>query len=284
LDPYKNPRTVRASLGGLHSSQPPPCSDRFKGLCRLLPRAMLPALLAMSVMHPWVWSRLLRMGATAHGPINYGDDFSVRRPRSNAFLCSFCSCLPFLPVPPLTHITLISHLRYATRRRHRLRRRPPPPTSGARTPPLSPPSAASTASRQRFFGDFAALEIMRRALHVCRVGWISAVGSPGRPPRGSGRPRPGQVVVCSCTGAIESMGKAWGEPRNRKASDRSICECVQLVEKTVVRIGSYLGCIVEYRSDLRCFGPPKLISFHVVCFILDYSTNQNHHTAGYRRS
>jgi hypothetical protein len=128
-----------------------------------------------------------------------------------------------------------------------------------------------------FFGDFAALEIMRRALHVCRVGWISAVGSPGRPPRGSGRPRPGQVVVCSCTGAIESMGEAWGEPR--KASDRSICECVQLVEKTVVRIGSYLGCIVEYRSDLRCFGPPKLISFHVVCFILDYSTNQNHHTA-----
>jgi hypothetical protein len=140
--------------------------------------------------------------------------FRCDAPARTRFLCSFCSCLPFLPLPPLTHITLISHLRYATRRRHRLRRRPqPPPTSGARTPPLSPPSAASTASRQRFFGDFAALEIMRRALHVCRVGWISAVGSPGRPPRGSGRPRPGQVVVCSCTGAIDSVGEAWGEPR-----------------------------------------------------------------------
>ena len=71
----KNSRTVRASLGGLHSSQPQPCSDRFKGLLRLLPRAMLPALQAMGVMHPWVWSRHLRMGATAHGPIDFNDEF-----------------------------------------------------------------------------------------------------------------------------------------------------------------------------------------------------------------
>jgi hypothetical protein len=52
--------------------------------------------------------------------------FRCDAPARTRFLCSFCSCLPFLPVPPLTHITLISHLRYATRRRHRLRRRPPP--------------------------------------------------------------------------------------------------------------------------------------------------------------
>jgi hypothetical protein len=75
LDPYKNPRMVRACPDGLHSSQPPPCSDRFKGLWRLLPHAMLPALQAMGVMHPWVWSRLLRMGATAHGPIDFNDEF-----------------------------------------------------------------------------------------------------------------------------------------------------------------------------------------------------------------
>jgi hypothetical protein len=42
----------------------------------------LPALLAMGVMHPWVWSRCLRMGATAHMiQINFGDEFHC------VFLC-----------------------------------------------------------------------------------------------------------------------------------------------------------------------------------------------------
>jgi hypothetical protein len=142
LDPYKNPRMVRACPDGLHSSQPPPCSDRFKGLWRLLAGALLPALLAMGVMHPWVWSRLLRMGATAHGPINYGDDFSVRRPRSNAFfvLILLLSAFPARPAAYSHHPHIASQVRHTPA--------PSPPTSSP-APTTSRSSRASPPDRRR---------------------------------------------------------------------------------------------------------------------------------------
>ena len=77
LNPFKHPPIVPASPGGIPSCQPLTCSDRFKGLHRLLPRQILAVLLALGVMHPRVRSCCLRMGATAHGPINFIDELLV---------------------------------------------------------------------------------------------------------------------------------------------------------------------------------------------------------------
>jgi hypothetical protein len=75
LNPFKHPPIVPAPPGGLTSSKPLTCSDCFKGLHRLPPRQILAVLLALGVMHPWVMSCCLRMGAAAHGSYYFTDEF-----------------------------------------------------------------------------------------------------------------------------------------------------------------------------------------------------------------
>ena len=136
------------------------------------------------------------------------------------------------------------------RRRHRRRRRPLQPR------------------RRRFFVDFASAQFAA-GRSARGAGRSTAVGRPERLPGGAGRPGPGQVVGWGHAGADgRSSGGCW-EPRC--ASARAFAPPDQLVEKYIAGTRSYLGCNVEYGSDLGCFGHAKVIYFHVVCVILSNS-------------
>jgi hypothetical protein len=228
----------------------------------------------MVVTQPWLRERRLSLGAAAQGQYYLSDvHFGAPPPLGPHFP------RPIRPEPPSSHpcSTLTEPCMCLSGAANGAGTAANGAVGTAPTPGIA---AAVTAAAAALSGraDDAFSSILRPSQFGtgCRtygVGQNTAVGRLGRLPGGAGRPGPDQAV-----GGGRARGRGGGSDGRRgprRDSARAFRARRAISRNCYLCPRSDLGCPVEYRSDLGCFGHAKVMYFHVVYSVFNDANEYN---------